>query len=153
MSQADFENQVISVTETISGQTLDGALQDDLNARFPANGEAFQSLANACRKGISEGWLCSHEHGGIKFGRIIKPGPRTHDFSVDVVLMEDIAGPHHGHPNGEIDMIIPETKGAQFDGVGSGWLVCPPGSAHRPTVSGGRAIILYLLPGGAIEFT
>jgi hypothetical protein len=26
-------------------------------------------------------------------------------------------------------------------------------SAHRPTVSGGRARVLYLLPKGAIEFT
>jgi len=26
-------------------------------------------------------------------------------------------------------------------------------SAHRPTVTGGRALILYLLPEGRIEFT
>lgn len=31
--------------------------------------------------------------------------------------------------------------------------VCPPGSAHRPTVSGGRALVVYLLPGGRIDFT
>ena len=29
----------------------------------------------------------------------------------------------------------------------------PPGSAHRPTVAAGRALVLYLLPQGAIEFT
>jgi hypothetical protein len=29
----------------------------------------------------------------------------------------------------------------------------PPGSAHRPTVSQGRALVLYLLPDGRIEFT
>ncbi|MEK7820796.1 MAG: DUF4863 family protein, partial [Pseudomonadota bacterium] len=27
------------------------------------------------------------------------------------------------------------------------------GSAHYPTVTGGAALVLYLLPGGAIEFT
>jgi hypothetical protein len=29
----------------------------------------------------------------------------------------------------------------------------PPGSAHRPTVSRGRSLVLYLLPDGRIEFT
>jgi len=31
--------------------------------------------------------------------------------------------------------------------------VYAPGSAHRPTVSSGRALVLYLLPQGQIEFT
>jgi len=31
--------------------------------------------------------------------------------------------------------------------------VMPPGSAHRPTVAQGRALVLYLLPQGQIEFT
>jgi hypothetical protein len=72
---------------------------------------------------------------------------------VDVVDMDDLAGPHHAHPNGEIDMIMPLTEGARFDGHGAGWLVYGPGSAHRPTVTGGRALVLYLLPGGAIDFS
>ena len=42
---------------------------------------------------------------------------------------------------------------ARFDGRPAGWLVCPPGSAHRPTVTQGRALVLYLLPEGAIHFT
>ncbi|MEZ5479400.1 MAG: DUF4863 family protein [Thiolinea sp.] len=29
----------------------------------------------------------------------------------------------------------------------------PPGSAHKPTVSQGRALVLYLLPQGSIEFS
>ena len=39
------------------------------------------------------------------------------------------------------------------DGRSAGWRVCPPGSAHRPTVSQGRALVLYLLPEGQIQFT
>ena len=153
MSQSDFEQRVLSIIRKISGRPLDRALQDYLNQQFPADEETFQSLATACRQGISEGWLCRHEQGGIRFGRVIKPAPETHDFSVDVVLMDNLAGPHHRHPKGEIDMIIPETDGAQFDGQGEGWMVYPAETAHRPTVSNGRAIILYLLPEGAIEFT
>lgn len=74
-------------------------------------------------------------------------------MSVDVVDMDDVVGPHHRHPNGEIDLIMPQRGNALFDGHGAGWLVCPPGSAHHPTVSGGRALVLYLLPEGSIEFT
>ena len=42
---------------------------------------------------------------------------------------------------------------ARFDGRRAGWRVSPPGSAHRPTVTLGRALVLCLLPEGRIEFT
>ena len=48
---------------------------------------------------------------------------------------------------------MPVTPEARFDGRGAGWCVCEPGSAHHPTVTGGAALVLYLLPDGAIEFT
>ena len=67
--------------------------------------------------------------------------------------MEDIVGPRHRHPNGEIDMVIPENDDGEFDGHGKGWVVYGPGSAHSPTVTGGRVFVLYLLPEGAIDFT
>ena len=102
---------------------------------------------------IAEGWMCNREAGGIRFGRVMKPGPATHGFSVDVVVMNDVKGPHHRHPNGEIDMIIPITPDARFDGHGPGWCVYGPDTAHYPTVSDGEAIVLYLLPKGEIEFT
>ena len=50
-------------------------------------------------------------------------------------------------------MIMPLTAGAAFDGQGAGWKVSEAGSAHRPTVTGGQALVLYMLPGGKIEFT
>ena len=50
-------------------------------------------------------------------------------------------------------MIIPQSGGARFDGHGEGWLVYAADSAHSPTVTGGKAIVLYLLPQGKIEFT
>ena len=63
------------------------------------------------------------------------------------------AGPHHVHPNGEIDLIMPLEGDATFDGRPAGWCVYAPGSAHCPTVAQGRALVLYLLPEGAIQFT
>jgi hypothetical protein len=152
-SQQAFSDAVAMITARISGKNLDADLQSFLNENFPPGGEAFDDLAELCRQGIDEGWLCDREQGGIKFGRIIKPGPETNGFSVDVVEMDDIRGPYHGHPNGEIDMIIPESGDAVFDGQGQGWLVYESDSEHYPTVSGGKAIVLYLLPDGAIDFT
>ena len=102
---------------------------------------------------MAEGWLCEREGGGIRYGRIFKPAPELNGFSVDVVDMRDIAGPHHSHPNGEIDLVMPLEGEATFDGRPAGWVVMPPGSAHRPTVAGGRALVLYLLPEGRIDFT
>ena len=102
---------------------------------------------------MAEGWLCEREHGGIRYGRVFKAEDALHRFSVDVVDMQDIKGPHHAHPSGEIDLIMPLEQGAAFDGRQAGWCVYPPGSAHHPTVTAGRALVLYLLPEGQIEFT
>ena len=117
------------------------------------SGTWFRQMAALCNRGVTEGWLCSREAGGIKFGRALPAGDATHRFSVDVVEMQDVVGPHHAHPNGEIDLIMPLDGSAEFDGKGAGWLVYPPGSAHHPTVAKGKALVLYLLPEGAIEFT
>lgn len=151
-AQHAFAEAVATITARIAGRSLDSDLQSFLNQNFPAGGEAFDDLATLCRQGLDEGWLGDREHGGIRFGRILPPDPETDDFSVDVVQMEDIAGPYHGHPRGEIDMIIPESADAKFDDQGQGWMVYPAGSEHYPTVTEGKAIILYLLPGGEIDF-
>lgn len=152
-SQQAFTDAVSTITTRIAGKAIDGDLQSFLDESFPPGGEAFDDLAELCRLGIDEGWLCDREHGGIRFGRIIEQGPDTSGYSVDVVLMSDLRGPYHGHPNGEIDMIIPESADAKFDGKGQGWMVYAPGTEHYPTVTDGKAIVLYLLPGGAIDFT
>lgn len=151
-SQDAFSEAVTAITSRIAGKPVDSDLESFLNENFPPGGEAFDDLAELCRRGIDEGWLCDNEHGGIRFGRIINHGPETSGFSVDVVLMDNIQGPYHGHPNGEIDMIIPDTADAKFDGQGQGWKVYAPASEHYPTVTDGKAIVLYLLPDGAIDF-
>ena len=38
-----------------------------------------------------------------------------HGFSVDVVDMDNVVGPHHAHPNGEIDLVMPMDADARFD--------------------------------------
>ncbi|MDW3686210.1 DUF4863 family protein [Cupriavidus sp. CV2] len=153
MSPTEFREQIARLTARIAGRPLDAALDTWLNAEHGAGSTTYSELKDACLAGVAEGWLCEREGGGIRYGRIFKPAEDLHGFSVDVVDMTDIAGPHHTHPNGEIDLVVPIDDTAEFDGRPAGWLVCPPGSAHRPTVSHGRALVLYLLPEGRIDFT
>ena len=150
MSKQQFETLVKKVTSAVGGRPLDDALAAWLNAEFPSDGDDFEAIHAACLAGIVEGWICDHEHGGIKYGRVVKD---LDGFSVDVVQMKDVVGPHHRHPKGEIDMVMPLSPGAKFDGHESGWVVYVANSAHNPTVSDGEALVLYLLPGGEIEFT
>jgi Domain of unknown function (DUF4863) len=153
MTPEAFRQQIAEITAQLVGRPLDAALDQWLNAQHGAGSATYAALKAACQAGVAAGWLCDREGGGIRYGRIFKPAEDLHGFSVDVVDMQDIAGPHHTHPNGEIDLIMPIEGEARFDGRPAGWLVCPPGSAHRPTVSQGRALVLYLLPQGRIEFT
>lgn len=148
-----FQQLIKKVTDTIGGRALDASLEADLNEHFPFGGDTYRLIVAACKQGIDEGWMCKYEGGGIRFGRVIKPTDDLDGYSVDVVDMQDITGPRHRHPNGEIDLIMPLDATAQFDGRPGGWLVYGPDSAHSPTVSQGRALVLYLLPQGKIEFT
>ena len=148
-----FRQQVAELASQIASRSLDADLEAWLNGAHGSASPTYRALRASCEAGVAEGWLCNREGGGIRYGRIFKPAEDLCGFSVDVVAMEDIAGPHHVHPGGEIDLIMPIDPAATFDGRPAGWLVCPAGSAHRPTVRGGRALVLYLLPQGQIQFT
>ena len=153
MTKSDFEKLLAPLMECLRDRPLDASLERHLNEVFPVGSPFYQSILKACRLGAAAGWICEREAAGIRYGRVIKPNPATNDFSVDVVQMRHFAGPHHMHPNGEIDLIIPTEDNATMDNHPAGWLVYGPGSEHTPTVAGGCAYIMYLLPGGAIEFT
>src|SRR5512135_3177273 len=153
MTPDKFRAQIAGLTAQLAGRAIDAELDAWLNREHGAGSATYAALKASCEDGVAAGWLCNREGGGIRYGRIFKPAEDLHGFSVDVVDMKDIAGPHHVHPEGEIDLIMPLEGDAKFDGRPAGWLVCPPGSAHRPTVSEGRALVLYLLPEGRIEFT
>lgn len=130
----------------------DRTLADRLTKAFPLDGPACVDVRAAARAGVEEGWLCNRENGGVKFSRPVKPSPASHGFSVDAVLMDRVAGPRHTHTNGEINLCFTEQGDAKFCGHREGWVVFPRGSTHVPVVADGRMLILYFLPGGAIEF-
>jgi len=182
MTPAEFRLQIAALTEQLQGRPLDAGLDAWLNREHGVGSATYEALSASCRTGVAEGWLADREGGGIKYGRIFKPADDLHGFSVDVVDMapprwaapsqaqpprgddggtpaaggeqDCVVGPHHSHPNGEIDLVMPVDGGdARFDGRPAGWVVMPPGSAHKPTVTQGRALVLYLLPQGKIDFT
>ncbi len=153
MERDEFLLFMQEISNVIRDRPLDAGLESLLNARFPAESPQFTRLVELCECGEAEGWLMGREMGGIRFGRAVKPGNQTGRFSVDVVRMKNTAGPHHIHTTGEIGAIMPISGTPEFDGKPKGWYVYHPGSDHHPTVTGGEAYILYLLPGGEIEFT
>jgi len=153
MSPNEFREHLATFTASLAGRPLDAELDAWLNTEHGPSSATYATLKKGCQAGVAAGWLCDREGGGIRYGRIFKPASDLHGFSVDVVDMQDLAGPHHSHPNGEIDLLMPIEGEATFDGRPAGWVVYPPGSAHRPTVAQGRALVLYLLPEGRIDFT
>lgn len=152
-SVQEFERLIAGLTQQIAGRRLDASLEAFLNTQYGPGSDLYDNIFDTCRDAVTAGWMCNREGGGIRYGRVLKATDSTHGFSVDVVKMEDLAGPHHAHPNGEIDLIMPLTSGAEFDSRPAGWCVYEAGSAHSPTVTKGKALILYLLPQGAITFT
>ena len=124
----------------------DAALAAERAAAF--GGPMVAAVATAAKASIASEWLLPKSQGGIRFGRVAKD---LEGFSVDAVLM-DKPGPRHRHPNGEIDLCF-STKGEpRFDNHPAGWVVYGRNSTHVPTVSAGEMLILYFLPGGAIDF-
>ena len=148
-----LREQIATLTAEIDGRPLDGELDAWLNREHGLHSATYRALKASCEAGVATGWLCQRDGGGIRYGRVFKPAADLRGFSVDVVDMHDIAGPHHVHPLGEVDLVMPLEGDVRFDGRPAGWLVCPPGSSHRPTVSQGRALVLYLLPEGRIDFS
>lgn len=130
-----------------------------LNAGEPAfaaatlNALDLGTVVTAALAGHAEGWLVTREAGPhVRFGRLAKAGPETLGFSIDAVVMDGPAPGPHTHLTGEFDLSIPLEGSPRFDGHAESWLVYPPGSRHIPTVTGGRMLILYFVPGGQIRF-
>ena len=153
MPSCELHQHISVLSEQLAGKELNHELQDWLNQEHGVGTSTYREIEQSCRNGVTEGWLCQYEAGGVHYGRVFKPDAELHGFSVDVVDVNDLSGPHHCHPAGEINLVMPVDAEARFDGHAAGWVVYEAGSAHRPTVCSGRALILYLLPDGSIEFT
>ena len=122
-----------------------------LEKEFPLEHELIQNIKSAMQEGIANQTLCHRGEPPVQFSRVFKATEASANLSADAVLMT-APGPLHKHPNGEFDLCFALDGDPTFDGHPEGWVVYEPNSKHVPTVKNGKMMILYLLPGGAIEF-
>ena len=126
------------------------AAQAILSDKFPLQGKFGSTLRAAAVAALADGSICGREGGPSKFSRLQKPN-ETNGFSVDAVLLWG-AGIPHRHTEGEVNAMFAWEGEPEFCGVKPGWAVYAPGSQHVPTVSGGKMLIFYMLPNGAVEW-
>ncbi len=126
------------------------AARETLNREFPITAAWANELRTLANTGLSEGWLCGREAGPTRFSRVAKPDA-AHGYSIDAVLLWG-DGPWHRHTNGEVNCLLTMEGDPEFCGHKEGWAVFAPGSAHVPSVKGGKMMIFYMLPGGAVEW-
>jgi hypothetical protein len=127
------------------------AARAELERRFDPAGPAAAELNAELEALLEAGRVAERGELPVRWGRVAKAGAETLDFSIDVVVMTG-AGPGHRHPGGEVNWCVPLEGAPTFEGCSRGWVVMPPDSKHVPEVSGGKMLIVYLLPAGRIEF-
>ena len=127
------------------------AAERALARAFDPAGPEAERLAAELRRLLEEGRIAQRGEPPVRWGRVARAEPATHDLSIDVVHMSG-PGPRHRHPRGEIDYCIPLAGRPTFDGRAPGWVVYGEGSVHTPTVAGGEMLVVYFLPKGEIEF-
>jgi hypothetical protein len=143
-----------------------------LNSKYGEGSALYQDLARLIKLGVVEGWAANQEVDGPNYrrGRIAEPSAETMHFSITAVYMnstdakrfkdehegDTLRGQFHGHPYGEVNLVVPLDPGAELRGLqgwqGPGWTAPDPGSQHYPEVKGGALIALFYLPAGRISY-
>lgn len=143
----------LPLCEAASALELDDPLaaRSELERRFDPTSARARELAAELVRLCQAGRIAERGALPVRYGRVSKARPESLDFSIDVVLMT-APGPAHRHPRGEVNFCVAVEGSPTFDGEPPGWVVLPPGSTHVPTVAGGTMLIVYLLPGGEMQF-
>jgi len=128
------------------------AARAELERAYPLDGQPAAALREALVAAVHDGTICERGRDPVRYSRLAKPEATPHGLSVDAVWMSGPGIPHR-HPRGEIDLCFSVEGEARFDGHPEGWVVFGPGSEHVPTVTDGRMVIVYFLPGGEVEWT
>ena len=58
MQREEFTALLKPVIDAVAGADWSRELGDDLNRRFPADGEVVRAVTVACHAAIAEGWMC-----------------------------------------------------------------------------------------------
>jgi len=127
------------------------AAREELERRFPSKGPEAAALREALLAAVDDGVICDRGKDPVRYSRLAKPADTRHDLSVDFVWMTG-PGINHRHPKGEINLCFSVEGDAKFDGQSEGWVTFAPDTTHVPTVTDGRMLIVYFLPGGEVEW-
>jgi hypothetical protein len=171
-SRDDLIQISIGFLREVKDMTPGAEMEKWLNEKYGEESQLYRDLTRLIRAGVAEGWAANLEVNGPNYrrSRILEAAPETFQFSITAVYMnsneaktfkdEDgndvLRGDYHGHPYGEINLVVPLDKGAQLKGLqgwqGAGWTAPDPGSRHYPEVRGGAVIALFYLPAGRISY-
>lgn len=142
---AETIGRLVSQLDLHDPEAAAAALDDQLGA------DALDALDDHLRAAAATGALTPREATPtLRFGRLCKPDGGG-GCSVEVVDIQG-AGAAHTHPRGEVSRCVPISGAPRFEGATHGWAILPPGSRHVPEVTGGRMIIAYWLPDGAVSW-
>jgi hypothetical protein len=160
----------ITLLQQIKDMTPGAEMERWLNATCGPQSALYEDLARLIKAGVAEGWAANNEVAGPNLRRSLVqvPTPETFYFSLTAVYLNSqdaqtfddghgvIRADRHGHPYGEINLVVPIDADAQLKGMqgwqGAGWTAPDPGSWHHPEVRGGALISLTYLPAGRISF-
>ncbi|WP_407158306.1 DUF4863 family protein [Bradyrhizobium sp. STM 3557] len=171
-SRDDLIQCSIPFLAEVKDMTPGAEMERWLNTTYGPESKLYQDLSRLIKLGVDEGWAANQEVEGPNYrrSRILEPRPETFHFSVTAVYMNSndprrfkdendidmLRGQYHGHPYGELNLVVPLTEGAQLRGLqgwqGAGWTAPDPGSQHYPEVRGGEVIALFYLPAGRISY-
>jgi hypothetical protein len=171
-SREDLIARSIPFLHEVKDMTPGAQMEKWLNRKYGEDSQLYQDLSRLIKIGIEEGWAANQEVDGSNYrrSRILEASAETFQFSITAVYMnsqhphsfkdEDesdvLRGQYHGHPYGEINLVVPLDKGAELKGLqgwqGPGWTAPDPGSRHYPEVKGGALIALFYLPAGRISY-
>ena len=77
MKIREFQALLKPVTDLVSNMAIDAKLAEELNRRFPPQGDTFATIEKACHQSIADGWMCANGEVGRRWGRVIEPCEET----------------------------------------------------------------------------
>src|SRR5690349_2799518 len=98
------------------------AARAELARRFDPHGPRAAETNRALVALLDAKKIAERGEPPVRWGRVSKATPETSDFSIDVVDMNG-PGPHHAHPNGEVNWCVALEGDPRFDGQPAGWVV------------------------------
>src|ERR1700747_484368 len=179
-SREQLIQRSIPFLQEVKDMTPGAEMERWLNEKYGEGSALYQDLSRLIKIGVEEGWAANQEVEGPNYrrSRILEPAPETFQFSITAVYMnsadprrfrdEDdqdvLRGQYHGHPYGELNLVVPRDTGGRVEGfaglAGAGLDAPrprqPPLSRgqgrcrHRAVLSAGRTHFLRLQPTGLI---